>query len=144
MNQVIKTEIIINASLERVWDLLTDLASYSTWNPFIVKAKGTIKLDQQLMCQPHMPGGRKYTFKPTVTRCEIHREFAWTGKVMHSSLASGEHIFKIVQSEENQVKLIHDEIFTGVLAPLYVPLIREATTRGFIMMNQALKDIAEN
>lgn len=143
MTNIIETEILINAPLERVWNLLTDLSEYSSWNPFIVNAKGEIKLEQKLLCQPRLPNGGKYTFRPTVTRCDPLKEFAWTGKVIHSRLACGEHLFQLEEVGKNQVRLIHNEIFTGVFASLYLPLIKKKTTVGFDMMNRAVKKRAE-
>lgn len=144
MSQLIETDIVINAPIERVWKLLTDLTSYTNWNPFIVQASGNIELHQTLKCQPKMPGGRKYTFEPVVTRCEPFKEFAWRGNVIHPTLASGEHIFKIVEVGENQVRLLHNEIFSGILSPLYVPFVRDSTIKGFELMNKALKYLAES
>ncbi len=34
------TEIIVEAPAERVWELLTDFASYPQWNPFIRNISG--------------------------------------------------------------------------------------------------------
>ncbi|RYZ45415.1 MAG: SRPBCC domain-containing protein, partial [Chitinophagaceae bacterium] len=36
MNKQIKTEIVINASKEKVWAILTNFSQYPQWNPFIV------------------------------------------------------------------------------------------------------------
>ncbi|VVB87011.1 Polyketide cyclase / dehydrase and lipid transport [uncultured archaeon] len=40
----LRTEIEIQASADRVWQILTDFASFPEWNPFIRRAKGeTVK-----------------------------------------------------------------------------------------------------
>ena len=36
------TRLTVNAAVEDVWHILTDLASYSAWNPFITGAGGTV------------------------------------------------------------------------------------------------------
>ena len=40
----LRTEIEIQASDKRVWQLLTDFASFPQWNPFIRQAKGEVKV----------------------------------------------------------------------------------------------------
>ena len=39
----IRTEIIINSNVDKVWTILTDFDSYPNWNPFIKYFKGTPK-----------------------------------------------------------------------------------------------------
>ncbi|MFQ5793715.1 MAG: SRPBCC family protein [Candidatus Bipolaricaulia bacterium] len=39
----IQTEVEIDASAERVWQLLTDFAAFPEWNPFIRRASGKVK-----------------------------------------------------------------------------------------------------
>ncbi len=143
MTPQIQTRIDINATATVVWRILTDLNQYHCWNPFVVSASGEAALGNTLVCVPQMPGGRRYTFRPVVTRFVPEREFAWTGHVLHSSLGAGEHIFQLQDLGNHRVRLIHDEIFTGVLAPLVVLFAGKKTIRGFELMNEALKKEAE-
>lgn len=39
---MITTHLTVNAPVEDVWETLTDLAGYRSWNPFITTAAGTI------------------------------------------------------------------------------------------------------
>lgn len=43
MSLQIRTEIVIQASKEKVWSILTNLGAYPEWNPFIVSSKGSIE-----------------------------------------------------------------------------------------------------
>jgi hypothetical protein len=139
----IRTRIDIEAPAQVVWEILTDLANYHRWNPFVVNAAGVVAMGNRLVCEPQMPGGRRYTFKPVITRLRPEREFAWSGHVLHPRLGSGEHIFQLEALTPQRTRLIHDEVFTGLFAPLVVWFAGMQTTRGFELMNHALKRVAE-
>jgi uncharacterized protein YndB with AHSA1/START domain len=55
----LRSEIEIQASEERVWQLLTDFASFPQWNPFIRRASGEAKAGSRLevYIQPTGAGG---------------------------------------------------------------------------------------
>ena len=44
----LKTEIILNASKDKVWNTLTDLSNYANWNPFIVSSEGQAEVGQRI------------------------------------------------------------------------------------------------
>ena len=60
INQVIminlKTEIVIEASTEKVWSVLMDHNAYSSWNPFITKIEGSPEVGNQLEVSLTSPG----------------------------------------------------------------------------------------
>ena len=52
----LRSEIEIQASAERVWQLLTDFASFPQWNPFIRKASGNIRVGNDSKSTSSPPG----------------------------------------------------------------------------------------
>lgn len=64
------TEIEIGVAPETVWTILTDLAGYPDWNPFITSSEGTIAVGGRLINRLEPPGGRAITIKPTVTEVD--------------------------------------------------------------------------
>jgi uncharacterized protein YndB with AHSA1/START domain len=48
MSIELRTSIDIAAPPERVWEVLTQLAAYPEWNPFIVRAEGTVAVGERL------------------------------------------------------------------------------------------------
>jgi uncharacterized protein YndB with AHSA1/START domain len=51
------TEIEISAPAERVWELLTDFASYPQWNPFIRNISGLPASGERLEVRLEPSGG---------------------------------------------------------------------------------------
>jgi hypothetical protein len=45
---VVSQTVIINASAEKVWEVLIDFRRYGEWNPFCVAAEGTLALGEPL------------------------------------------------------------------------------------------------
>ena len=137
----IQTEIIINASTERVWNLLTDFTNYSSWNSFIISIEGRLEKGTQLK-NTMMVNGKKNVFKPTITEVKPNQYFEWLGKLPLNTF-NGRHYFELESIGPNQTKLIHGEKFSGWLRAIIMKSIGEATRNNFIKMNKELKDLAE-
>lgn len=139
----LRSEIEIEASAERVWQLLTDFAHFPQWNPFIRRASGNVKLGERLEVNIQPSGANGMTFRPTILKAEPNRELRWIGRLLIPGLFDGEHIFTIEPFGTNRVRFIQREIFTGLLVPLFARGLDTDTQRGFEEMNQALKIRAE-
>jgi hypothetical protein len=137
------TEIEIDAPAERVWELLTDFASYPQWNPFIRTISGQPITGQRLEVRIEPPGGRGMTFKPMVLNAEDNRELRWLGHLLVAGLFDGEHSLAIQPLDENRVRFIQREVFRGLLVALFASSLDTNTQRGFEEMNRALKERAE-
>lgn len=144
MAREIKTTIEIHASAERVWRILTDFTKYSDWNPFIKKAHGQPIEGKRITVSPQPPGRRMWTFKPRLTKVVPNRELIWLGHFALPGLADGEHTFIIEVLADNRVRLVHGEVFRGLLVPLIWSWLRKTTRDGFEAMNVALKHVAES
>ena len=140
----LNTEIEINASAERVWQLLTDFEAYPQWNPFIRSIEGKPVPDSKLkiFIQPSGASGMK--FSPTVLKAEPQKELRWLGSLWIRGLFDGEHILIIEPLAENRVRFVQREQFSGLLVPFFWRILDTDTRRGFNEMNAALKEHAEN
>jgi hypothetical protein len=137
------TEIEIDASAKRVWELLTDFASYPEWNPFIRSIGGQPAPGERLRARLEPPGGLAMTFKPKVLTAEPNRELRWLGHLLVPGLFDGEHSFTIQPLEDDRVRFVQREAFRGLLVPLFARSLESKTRRGFEEMNRALKGRAE-
>lgn len=137
------TEIEIQASSERVWQILSDFARFPQWNPFIRWAKGQAKTGAHLDVRIQPSGASGMTFKPVVLKAEPNRELRWLGRFLLPGIFDGEHIFNIESLGPQQVHFTQREIYTGWLVPLMAHGLDTDTRHGFEEMNQALKVQAE-
>ena len=143
MTQQLQAEIEVQASAERVWEVLTDFAAYPEWNPFIVEASGEPVPGTRLELRMRLAGRRATTLRPQVLDAHPDRTFRWLGRLLVPGLFDGEHRFTIQPAGPGQVRLTQHEEFRGVLAPLLLAMIAKSTLEGFHRMNQALKGRAE-
>lgn len=140
----IKTDIVINASTEKVWNILMDHESYPDWNPFIKKVSGDPNKGKKLSITVQSEGNSPMSFTPLVLVNERQKEFRWVGKLLVTGVFDGEHYFTLEQIGPNQTKFTQGENFTGILSGIFMKMIKEDTEGGFRAMNKALKFKAEN
>ena len=141
----LRTEIEIDASPERVWEVLTDFPAMGEWNPFIASLEGSAKAGERLTVRLTPPGSGGMTFKPTVLKVDAGKELRWLGRLLVRGLFDGEHYFLIEPLEGGGIRFVHGELMMGLLVPLIGLLgILKSTEAGFEEMNRALKERAES
>ena len=139
----LRTEIEIQATAERVWELLTDVAGFPWWNPFIRWVTGDLRVGGRLEVMLQPSGTRGMIFRPTILAIEPGRELRWLGHLIVPGLFDGEHRFTIEPLGADRVRFTQSERFTGLLVPVLSRGLDTDTRRGFEEMNRALKDLAE-
>ncbi len=143
MKHELHTTVDIDAPIEVVWDILTDLEQYPDWNPFVVSAEGEVAVGARLRNRLQPPGGKAMTFKPTVTEVEMSRTFEWLGRLGLPGIFDGRHRFELEATPTGGTRLTHSEFFSGVLVRLMRKSLDNQTLAGFEAMNAALKARAE-
>ena len=143
MRHELHTQIDIDAAPETVWDILTDLARYPDWNPFIVSAEGQVAVGERLTNRMAPPGGRAMTFKPTVTEVDPGRSFEWLGRLFLPGVFDGRHRFQLEPTTDGGTRFVHSEQLIGVLVRPMRRSLDTTTKAGFEAMNQAIKVRAE-
>jgi len=139
----LRAERDIDATPERVWEVLTGFGAFGSWNPFIVSIRGEPAVGSKLTVRMQPPGGRGVTMHPTVTANEPRRAFAWLGHLGVPGVFDGAHRFELEARPEGGTRFVQSEQFRGVLVPLFRRSLRTHTLAGFEAMNRALEERAE-
>ena len=138
MAKEITSEIMINATPEKIWAILTDFNNYLSWNPFIKSIKGDVQVGNKINVSLD---GMK--FKPKVLVYDNCKEFRWIGQLLFPGLFDGEHTFLIFDNGNGTTTFIQRETFNRILVPLFHKKLDTDTKCGFDAMNQKLKEEAE-
>ena len=139
----INTSINIKASPEKVWSILTDFTEYNKWNPFIISVTGSAVLNSRLEIILSPPDANTMKFKPTLTDVKEREKLEWLGRVLMPGIFDGRHAFQIIDNKDGTVTFVQKEQFTGLLVPFLAKSLDDNTKRGFILMNEKLKEICE-
>ena len=140
----IKESIVINASPEKVWNVLTDFEAYPDWNPFIRRAQGRIAEGETLRLNLKIPDGMPMRIRPRLLKVIPGEEILWRGSFVIEGLFDGEHRFSVQPEHPDLTRFTQEETFRGILVPLAGGMIVGGARRGFQAMNQALKQRVEN
>jgi hypothetical protein len=144
MAKEIKTEILINATPEKVWSILTNFEQYPNWNPFIKSITGEAKVGNRISVRIEPPRSKGMTFKPKILVFETNKQFRWIGHLLFPGLFDGEHIFELIDNQNGTTTFKQSEIFRGILVPFFKKKLDNNTKKGFEEMNVKLKELAEN
>ena len=139
---VLETSIDIPVPRAQVWAILTDLAAYPEWNPFMRAVQGPLQPGARLQVDLQPPGGRSMRFRPRVLACREGHELRWLGRLGIPGLFDGEHALLLTDAPHGHTRFTQRERFMGLLvAPLRRSLLG-ATRQGFVAMDEALRQRA--
>lgn len=143
MKKEIKSEIHIQATPERIWNILTAFEKYPEWNPFIKSIQGSAKVGGKIIARIEPPEAKGMTFKPTVLVFDKNKEFKWIGRLLFPGLFDGEHRFELIDNGDGTTTFIQAERFKGILVRMLSKMLDGSTLNGFNAMNEKLKELAE-
>lgn len=137
--KLVYSDIIINATPDKVWKVFTDFTAYPGWNPFVKSFKGQPQQGGNIEVLLQLPGSKPMTFKPTVLQYEENKELRWIGKLFIPYLFDGEHTFTLTDNGDGTTTFQQYENFRGILIPFMKKMLEVNTLNGFRLMNEALK-----
>ncbi len=135
----LETRILIDCSIDHIWDVLMDFPSYGQWNPFLPEVSGQVFPGSKIkivICTED----KKQNY--TVQIIQVRKPFSltWLGYFGFPGIIDGHHQFLLEDAAEGKVLFRHEEIFQGLLVPLvWTSFLNRHLKKGFEQMNLALK-----
>lgn len=139
---IVSTSTVIDATPEKVWDLLMATEDYPQWNPYLVQVDGTLAPGQQLsvtLVDANFP--KPITVKPIVQAVDPVKEFYWSGTALISGIFDTRHFFKLEQWDKGTTTISQYEEFRGLL-PMLLPNREKNMTNtrnAFDAMHEAMR-----
>lgn len=135
----ISSEIIINSTPKKVWNILSDFDNYKNWNPFVKSIEGQVEEGKKFKITIQQPNSKPMTFSQKCLKFEKNKELRWLGHLLIPGIFDGEHIFELMQTKDGNTVFIQREKFMGILVPLFWKKLNKDTRNGFELMNHELK-----
>jgi hypothetical protein len=143
MTAELRTFVDIDATPERVWEVLTDVPAWPQWNQFITSAEGTFVVGRRLSLSiPPLNALLRMTLRLTVlevTPCRRLRFRLRLARLALPGLFDADHTLTITSHGGGGVRLWEDARFRGLLVPLLTRYLNRDKLPAFNATNAALK-----
>ena len=133
----------INASVGQMWQILSDLESWSEWNRLNPGASGTLVVGETLTLNTIAAPNKVRSSKAKVIEYETKRTIRWTGGLPIPGLYRIEHWFRLEPHGESACRVIHGDKHQGLLVALILKPFGADFERYLRDTNAALKAQAE-
>ena len=128
----------IDAPANSVWQVLTDLNGYGSWNPFITSASGELAAGKQIRVTLKL-GDHRLSMRPRIVGLSPGKRFVWADRSLVPGVINVEHAFELEEIDQSHTRLIQSAHFKGLLVGFLWDRIYPSISGGFRAMNQALK-----
>lgn len=130
----------IDAPVEKVWAVLTDLDAYPSWNPFTVSVRTDFRLGSPVDMQVDLLGrGRMLHQVEHVTSYVEGSRFSWGVNVGPGWFLTADRWQQLTDLGGGRTRYETVDEFTGIGVPLMLALMRRHVARGFQEVADALK-----
>ena len=138
----IQEQTIVNASPETVFNIITDLGRYEEWNPWIVKASGTVEEGRLIKVKAKM-GDRIISVQHRILISKPNIEFRWCDVGWFTKFAYGERSRFMKSLANGGVEYRVDLTVTGFLWWFVKLVYGKSMEAGLKAETNALKERAE-
>jgi hypothetical protein len=133
----VATEATISAPAARVWDVLTDFAAYSSWNPVITRVAVDLREGARGKASFAVSSSRSLTIPILIESVAPRVELAWSGGPRW--LFHGTHYFRLREQPCGATHVAHGELFEGAAVRLTHGLMRSRVVPVYQSLTDALK-----
>ena len=139
----VRAEVEIDAPIERVWKILTDLERYAEWNPFTPEITSNLEIGAPVEMRVRLVGKFLITRVEFLTR-NAQYTLGWELHMGGGVLLHAERVQTLTPVDRGRTRYISEDTFTGWLRPLVLALFGRAMERGFTDCGLGLKKEAES
>lgn len=132
----------INAPIDVVWEVLTDVGEYGQWNPFTPQAQTDFKIGSPARLRVRM-GPTNMTITETVCAFEKPRVIAWSKAFGARRLLFALREQHLEPLDESSCRYRNTDRLTGALAAIVFLCFGGYMRRGFNDVGEGLKHYAE-
>jgi len=138
-----RSEILIDATDEQVWDVLIDLPRYGEWNPFTVAVRSALEIGADVDMDVRLNGRVRHQ-RESLRAFQPPRCLVWGMQLGPRWLLRAERRQTLVVEAETRTRYVTEDRIEGWLAPLVEVLFGRSLTEGFAAMAEALKERVES
>lgn len=142
MSIKLERRIGINAPDEVVWEVLSDIPSWPTWNAMYPKAQGELRIGARWELDVALRGQPVRTVNPVILDWVPYDHIHWRLDMMRGWARSVRYL-EIEKMGEANVIFSNGEIFDGWLGPSVAKRLRNPIIEAFEALNEALKEKSE-
>lgn len=133
----------VQAPVEVVWAVLSDLKAWEQWCALYPKASGEIRIGSVLDLTLALPGRPVEQIKPTVMEWVPNEQLHWKLTLL-GGLVKTIRYFEIETLAAESCILSNGEIIGGLMGPRLGKGLSRIIYRAFVEMNESLKARAES
>lgn len=136
--RVYAAEVEIDAPIEEVWAVLTDLDAYPDWNPFTPSMRSTLEVGEPVDMRVRMAKlGLTVRQRETVRAVEPPARLVW-GEDMMGGLVRAERVQTLTDLGDGRTRYRTEDVIEGPLGPLVFLLFGPSIQAGFDGVAEAL------
>lgn len=136
----IEASIIIDASIENVWKVLTDFPNLKNWSSSFIGLQGNFGKNGEIEIQFKTPMGLQ-KMKRQVFHFEEGKAFGWTGVFMLGMKDCHLHTLEAISAK--QTKFTQTDYFSGGASFLLKGILHKQLKKSYDVFNQELKKEVE-
>ena len=139
-HKTVHAELVIPASPDRIWAVLTDTAAYAEWNPIFVRAEGEFREGGTVAYGMKSPDGEVSDVAPTVRKLVPSREINQFGGI--PGVLTFDHTWRIDPLPEGSKVTQHEE-YRGVYVWFWDPAwVEDAYEEALVGLRDRVAEVA--
>jgi hypothetical protein len=136
-------ELAVSAPAEVVWEVLTDLARYGEWNPFVVAASSSLVVGEPIDMKVRVLSFMTQSQRETISHNEPGRSYCYGLARNRIGALYSERCHVITPIGPDRCTYESRFELAGWLSPVVSGLLGRSLRRGFTEMSEAVKLRAE-